>query len=260
MPAQPKRFALLAYLALDGSNGYHRRDTLAAIFWPDLDQFAARRALRNTIYHLREALGDGVIVTRGDDAVAIDPAMLTCDVTRLAEAFAVGRYEEVLDRYRGDLLAGTHFADAGEGFEDWLSRERMRVTDLVMRAARALVEREERAGNIAAAAHWAQRACALAPGDESCLRRAMTLLHGGSDVGGALRLYDAFARRLAAEFDAKPSAESAALAARIRSGIPVATDHRAVRVAAPLPTRLALRTIPARQAMRPEPSHRRYRW
>ena len=58
LPAQPKRFALLAYLAL-GAGGYHRRDTLAALFWPDLDQFAARRALRNTLYHLREALGEG---------------------------------------------------------------------------------------------------------------------------------------------------------------------------------------------------------
>src|SRR4051812_39374885 len=57
LPAQPKRFALLAYLAL-GTGGYRRRDTLAAMFWPDLDQFAARRALRNTLYHLREALGD----------------------------------------------------------------------------------------------------------------------------------------------------------------------------------------------------------
>ena len=31
LPAQPKRFALLAYLAL-GNNGYHRRDSLAAVF------------------------------------------------------------------------------------------------------------------------------------------------------------------------------------------------------------------------------------
>src|SRR5512146_637845 len=88
LPAQPKRFALLAYLALGEGDGYHRRDTLAAMFWPDLDQFAARRALRNTLYHLRDALGEGVIVTRGDDAVSIDPALLTCDVRMLRDAVA----------------------------------------------------------------------------------------------------------------------------------------------------------------------------
>ena len=130
LPAQPKRFALLAYLAL-GGDGYRRRDTLAAIFWPDLDQFAARRALRNTLYHLRAALGDDVIVTRGDDAVSINAAMLTTDVTKLGEAVEAGRYEDAAAAYRGELLAGIHFVDAGEAFEEWLSGERLRVTNLV---------------------------------------------------------------------------------------------------------------------------------
>jgi DNA-binding SARP family transcriptional activator/TolB-like protein/tetratricopeptide (TPR) repeat protein len=249
--AQPKRFALLAYLAIGGGSGYHRRDSLAAMFWPDLDQSAARRALRNTLYHLREALGDGVIVTHGDDAVAIDPGLLTCDVTRLGEAVAAARYEEAVDCFGGELLAGLHFVNAGEAFEEWLSRERLRVTDLVMQAVRALVEREERAGNLIAAAHWAQRACVLAPGDESRLRRAMALLDQGGDTGGALRLYETTARRLATEFDATPSAETEALAARIRDGgrkpLAVAVEPLAVEplaaeppVARPRRGRLAL--------------------
>jgi DNA-binding SARP family transcriptional activator/tetratricopeptide (TPR) repeat protein/TolB-like protein len=217
LPAQPKRFALLAYLAL-GSGGYHRRDTLAAMFWPDMDQFAARRALRNTLYHLREALGEGPIVTRGDDAVSIDPATLICDVTRLSAAVDAGDYEAAIDYYRGELLAGIHFANAGEAFEDWLAGERLRVTDLVMRALRALVEREERAGNIEAAAYWAQRACNLAPADESWTWRAMVLLDQANDVGSALRLYETHVRRLHVDFAAAPSAETRALAARIRDG------------------------------------------
>ncbi|HEX5387718.1 MAG TPA: BTAD domain-containing putative transcriptional regulator [Gemmatimonadales bacterium] len=217
LPAQPKRFALLAYLAI-GRGGYHRRDTLAAMFWPELDQFAARRALRNTLYHLREALGEGVVVTRGDEAVAIDPARLTCDVNRLRDAAAASRHEDVVDGYTGELLAGVHVPNAGEAFEDWLTQERLHIADLVMGAVGALVEREENAGHPLAAARWAQRACALAPGDESWLRRAMALLDQGGDTGGALRLYEAGARRLAADFEATPSAETEALAARIRDG------------------------------------------
>ncbi|MGE5142151.1 MAG: AfsR/SARP family transcriptional regulator, partial [Acidobacteriota bacterium] len=132
--AQPKRFALLAYLAIEGGTGYVRRDTLAAMFWPELDEFAARRALRNTLYHLREALGEGVIVTRGDDGVTIDPARLTCDVTRLRADVRAERYEAAVAGFGGELLAGLHFANAGETFEEWLSAERRRVTELVMRA------------------------------------------------------------------------------------------------------------------------------
>lgn len=189
---QPKRFALLAYLAIESGSGYVRRDTLAAMFWPELDQFAARRALRNTLYHLREALGDGVIVTRGDDGVAIDAERLVSDVARLRENVRTEFYEAAVDGYRGDLLAGLHFANAGEGFEEWLSAERRRVTELVMRAVGSLIEREERAGNLAAAARWAQRARALAPSDETWLQLHATL-----------------ARRLTSELDARALATPA---------------------------------------------------
>ena len=39
--AQPKRFALLAYIACRADR-FHRRDTLLAVFWPELDTFAGR--------------------------------------------------------------------------------------------------------------------------------------------------------------------------------------------------------------------------
>ncbi len=246
LPAQPKRFALLAHLAIGAGTGYLRRDSLAAMFWPDMDQFAARRALRNTLYHLREALGDGVIVTRGDDAVSVDPARLTCDVTRLTDAVAAGRYEEAVEAFRGELLAGLHVANAGEIFEAWLSAERRRIGDLVMQAVKGLVEREEAAGNLLGAAGWAQRACSLAPGDEGWLRRAMSLLDNGGDTGGALRLYDAATRRLAADFDATPSGETEALASRIRDG------GRKPAVAVPAP-----RSSPSLPSVRPQPHRRR---
>jgi len=216
--AQPKRFALLAYLAIAGGDGYHRRDSLAAMFWPELDQFAARRALRNTLYHLREAIGDDALITAGDEALAIDPARLTCDVTKLEAAVSEGRFEEAVDYFRGELLAGVHLANAGEAFEEWLTRERARVVELVGRAMRSLVDRDERAGDVTSAAYWANRACALAPDDETLLRRAMSLHYAAGDRGGALRLYDGYARYVSIHFESKPSAESAALAARIRSG------------------------------------------
>lgn len=246
--AQPKRFALLAYLALGEGDGYHRRDTLAAMFWPDLDQFAARRALRNTLYHLRDALGEGVIVTRGDDAVSIDPALLTCDVRMLRDAVAAGRYAEAVDLYRGELLAGLHFANAGEAFEEWLSAQRTSVARLVARALSALVDRERHAGNLQAAAAWAGRAAAFDPMDEGALRRAMDLLVDAGDTGGALRLYENFARRLSAELDAAPSADTQALAARIRGARPSAPAG-AARPAAP-----ESGASPATPAA-PEPAH-----
>src|SRR2546422_7475057 len=41
-----RRLALLAYLAAARPRGLHRRDTLLALFWPELDVEHARAALR----------------------------------------------------------------------------------------------------------------------------------------------------------------------------------------------------------------------
>src|SRR5260370_18722313 len=67
--AQPKRVALLAYLAAATPRRLHRRDSLVALFWPELDQEHARPALRQALHGLRHALGDGLLVTPAADAI-----------------------------------------------------------------------------------------------------------------------------------------------------------------------------------------------
>lgn len=61
--AQPKLAALLAYLTLARPRGFQRRDTLLALFWPDLDEKRARHALNQALYALRHALGNGVLTS-----------------------------------------------------------------------------------------------------------------------------------------------------------------------------------------------------
>src|SRR4051812_43543710 len=82
--AQPKRAALLAYLALATADGFVRRDTVLALFWPDADSARARRALNQAIHHLRSALGADAIVTRGED-LSLDHASCRCDVNGFRE-------------------------------------------------------------------------------------------------------------------------------------------------------------------------------
>ncbi len=57
---QPKHLALLAYLALEAraeSPAFRRRDELASLFWPELDQAHARASLRRVVHQTRAALG-----------------------------------------------------------------------------------------------------------------------------------------------------------------------------------------------------------
>src|SRR5688572_15826110 len=122
---QSKRMALLAYLADAAPHGFHRRDTLLALFWPELDAARARGALNQALYVLRTALGEHAIVTRGDDEVGVNDAALTCDAVQFEDAVE-GRPEEALTLYRGDFLDGFFVSDA-PAFEQWVETERARL-------------------------------------------------------------------------------------------------------------------------------------
>ena len=121
---QPKRLALLAYLAT-AERRYVQRDVLFALFWPDAETHLARNNLRQALHFLRSYL-DGAIIIRGEEEVGIDRSQLTCDVAAFAEAVANDQPETAAGLYRGDLLAGFHVTGLSE-FEKWLERKRARL-------------------------------------------------------------------------------------------------------------------------------------
>ena len=215
---QPRRLALLAYLAAASPPGFHRRDSLLALFWPELDQEHARAALRQALHVVRDALGGDAVASRGDEEIGLDFAQVSCDVAVFERALRNGQLEEALDVYRGALLQGFFISDAPE-FERWLETERARLQQAAAGGARALAERYESVNDLTTAVRWTRRSLELAPSDEGLVRRLMALLDRQGDRAGALQAYEAFARRIAAEYDAEPAAETKALRAAVRARV-----------------------------------------
>jgi len=182
---QPRRLALLAYLAAATPQGFHRRDSLLALFWPELDQEHARAALRQALHVVRDALGAGAVASRGDEEIGLDFDQVLCDVAAFERAVDEEQFREALDLYRGNLLEGFFISDAPE-FERWLETERARLQETASRAARALAEHYETRSNLTTAAHWARRAIELAPSDEATVRRLISLLDRHGARAGAL--------------------------------------------------------------------------
>lgn len=214
--AQPKRLGLLAYLAAATPYGFHRRDTLLALFWPELPREAALRALRQAIHFLRRALGADAIVGRGAEDVALHPDALSCDVRDFGRALDERRFPDALALYRGDLLRGFHVPRVSAELDHWLDAARGALRDRAALAASALADGEAARGEWGIAAHWARTALDFAPSDECVLRRLLTLLDRAGDRVGAVRIYEDFRRRVAEELEVDPSAETRALAARLR--------------------------------------------
>jgi serine/threonine-protein kinase len=214
---QPKRLALLAYLALAGPHRLLRRDTILGLFWPDLDQQRGRAALRKTLHVLREALGADAIASRGDEEIGVRAEGLWCDVTAFEEALDEGRPRDALELYRGHLLEGFFVPGVSAELEQWLDGLRTRLRGRAVEAAWALSAQDEGEGSWADAVRWGRRGAELAPDDESQVRRLMALLDRMGDRVGALRTYEAFAARLLAEYDTEPAPETRELVQRIRA-------------------------------------------
>jgi serine/threonine-protein kinase len=216
IPTQPKRLALLAYLALAHPRGFHRRDSLLALFWPELSGEEARRALRQALHHLRRAVGESAIETRADDQVRFREGCLWCDALVFEVAVAEGRPDEALALYQNGFLAGVHLPEVSVELEEWIAQTRARLHQAAGQAAAALSRRAEEAGDLGEAVAAARIGCDLQPDDEPCARRLMQLLDRCGDRAQALQVYERLARRLESEYQTATSPETAALARSLR--------------------------------------------
>jgi DNA-binding SARP family transcriptional activator/TolB-like protein len=217
--AQPKRLALLVYLALARPRGgLHRRDSLIALFWPEATADRARAALSQALTFLRRALGEQSVTVTGTDEVGLHTGIVRCDVVDFEAALQQGEHERALALYTGDLLEAFHVDDA-PGFERWLERERQALRTRALEAARSLATASAARGDYAHARTWVDWTLSrLSADDEGGLRDVLTLLDGVGDRAAALRAYGAFACRLREEYDLAPSPETERLVSRIKSG------------------------------------------
>jgi serine/threonine-protein kinase len=213
--AQPKRLALLAYLAAATPAGSHSRDTLLGLFWPELDQSHARNALSQALHFLRRWMGEDALIARSGDLLALDGTRVWVDVRAFSTALSDDRPGDALELYRGDLLPSL-FLSGCAGVEHWLESERDRLRSRAAAAARRRAEIHEASARLTLATGCAERAIELGGGDERHLRRMLELLARAGDRAGAVRAYERWAATVA-DLGLSPEAETLTLMRRLRS-------------------------------------------
>ncbi len=213
--AQPKLLTLFAYLVFARRGKYQRRDRLAGLFWGDQPEERARASLRTALSTLRAALGDDVVLRRGDADVGLDISRLHCDAFEFEAAIARDELALALELYRGPFFDGL-FPDSA-GLQHWLDELREGYRAAAADAAWTLAARyESDRADLTSAARWARRAAKLAGADERRVRRVMQLLVRAGDAAGAIAIYNDFARFLKSELELEPSPETQELAQGIR--------------------------------------------
>ena len=158
-----KTCALLAVLALD-PGPMVPRGKITALLWPEQSEDAARHALRQCLFDLRQVLAKAKIqATRVEgDLIGLEPGRVVVDTARFERQAAHGTPEalqEAVTLYRGDLLEG--FSVKEPAFEDWLRAERERLRSQAIGAMKKLLAHHVAQGAPDAALQVAVRLLAL---------------------------------------------------------------------------------------------------
>ena len=183
--AQPKRFALLCYLAIPKPGAMFRRDTLLGVFWPDGDSEHTRTALRQALAHIRKSLGHDAIVRRGSEEVGLNPDLFWSDVAAFEQALDAGNLADAAELYQGELLKGFFLSNALE-FEHWLDAERARLAGRYANALEELANAAAAAGKTRAAVEWWQSLVRHDPFDSRYAAGLMEALDRAGDPANAL--------------------------------------------------------------------------
>ncbi len=214
--SQQRRLALLALVATSPDASISR-DRLLGHLWPDRDERAARHLLADSLYVLRQALGDEAIVASGESLYL--SARVQIDIADFRQALAEERWGDALELYRGDFLDGFFVRDAAD-FDQWALIERSRLRGLALRAASTWARALENAGQIDEAIAAAERALELAPVDETVFRDLVRLLIASGNRARAESIARGFIERLELELGVAPSPETIRM---LRGARPTAT-------------------------------------
>lgn len=216
-----KADALLAYLALTGDQV--RRDTLAALLWPDYDTSSARAALRRTLSALRKGIGEtfleasheniGLAHTEDIWVDALVFRRLIKDTRTHAHPPDAGCSEclaslnQAAELYRGDFLSGFGLRDSA-AFDDWqffqADELRQELAWVLERLTAAHASRGDYEAAIASARRW----LSLDPLREEAHRQLMRLYAWSGQRNAALRQYRECVRILEQEIGVPPLDET----------------------------------------------------
>ncbi|GAB4577734.1 MAG: BTAD domain-containing putative transcriptional regulator [Anaerolineales bacterium] len=211
-----KTEALLYYLAVTGRA--HRRETLANLFWGEMDEATARRNLTKALSTLRTLLGHYLLAEPQSIALHFNPSV-SLDIQTFEkgmESQDLAALREAAALYRGDFLEGFYVKDAVE-FEEWMIVHREYLRERMMNGMERLINQAVDRGNYLDGTAFARRLLELDPWRETAHRKLMVLLARQGQYAAALAQYEKCRQTLWDELGVEPMPETRQLFERIQA-------------------------------------------
>ena len=230
--SQRRQLALLAVLSAPAARP-RSRDKLGALLWPEATSEHARRLLSDSIYVLRTALGDDVILTAGEN-VSINVDRLQVDVLEFTCAMEKGDYRKAVEIRNGGgpFLDGARLLDSSE-FEHWAEVTRSELDAAYRDALRRIAGAASSAGDLAGAVGWWRRLAGEDPLSASVAVELLRAFDAAGDRSAALAFARVYENLVRSELDSPPDPSFVAIVDKLRHGeairpgaTPSLTDQR----------------------------------
>ena len=222
--------SLLAYLVVHHDRVFPR-DVLAGAFWPERPDAAARRALSQALWQIRQSLRSaaGRLAAKKDSVAFLlhpDDWLDVADFEERARTSATRLLEQAVALYRADFLEGS--------YDDWALLERERLRELYLHALEQLITLHKQRGDYEQALTYAQRLAAADPLREAAHRELLRLYHLLGRTRAALEQFATLRELLAQELGISPSPTTVALYQEIAAELEeAATPHLPVALPPP---------------------------
>ncbi|HEU0297276.1 MAG TPA: BTAD domain-containing putative transcriptional regulator [Anaerolineales bacterium] len=216
--------ALLALLASESSHP-HRRETLAALLWPDWPPQSAMSNLRYALADLRKNIADReanppyLLINR--ESIQLNrESNLWIDVKEFESATqesSTTDLQSAIHLYRGSFLEGFSLPDSAP-FEEWLLAKREYLSQQILKSLGWLAEACIDQGDYDQAERYASRQIEMEPRREKAYQQLMRALSLRGERVQALALFENLRRALQRELKVEPSEETIQLYGQIRDG------------------------------------------
>lgn len=201
--------ALLYYLLV---NGEATRENLAALFWGDMEDNAAKQNLRNTIYLLKKTFAADLFITSSRARIVLNPKLA---ISTDLELLTANQITEFLAKNPVEFLEGFYCKDAA-GFDHWVSEKREHFRKIMISYLTKWIIRLINHEEYTTARKYLHDLIRLDAYNESAYRMLMKI-YAKEDSYTAAAIYQDLERKMARDLGLAPSVKTQEIYQRIKA-------------------------------------------